>query len=213
MTHTQRHIYIYIDIPLCMYIYIEMHVYIYIHLYIYTYTYVCTHMQIFLMYVYVCNAMPCHVPGRSWTLCLDGFFNVVPSNDSSSEPVLIWSEETAARTVSYSSLSSLLRKELFEFSGTAAGSSMFQSASGYDVWFMLNVWEIAKLRRYYLHGGRDEAATLSENIWGSCNRGLKPVPDAAEPSPVCAENFESEAGYTAALGHGLKEIQCDFASC
>ena len=67
----------------------------------------------------------------------------MPSNDSSSETLLMLSEEKAVRTIAYSSLSYSLRQELYKFNGTTAGSWMFPS-SGYDVWFMLNVWEITR---------------------------------------------------------------------
>ena len=59
---------------------------------------------------------------RSWSLWLDGFFNAVPSNDSSSETLLMLSEEKAVRTIAYSSLSYSLRQELYKFNGTTAGS-------------------------------------------------------------------------------------------
>ena len=84
---------------------------------------------------------------------------------------------------------------------------------------MLNAWEIEKLRRYYPHGGWDQAATLWENIWDLWNTGFKPIPDPAEPCPPCMENFASEAAWTAALEEferfqaicrGLEEIQSDF---
>ena len=83
----------------------------------------------------------------------------------------MWSEEKAVCTVSYDALPLLLRKELFKFNGTSAAFWMFQSVSGYDVWLIMNAREMGKLRRYYLHGGWDEAATLWRDIWDSWNTG------------------------------------------
>ena len=41
---------------------------------------------------------------------------------------------------------------------------MYHSVAGYDVWFVMNAWEMAKLRRYYLHGGWDGAADVWETF-------------------------------------------------
>ena len=63
----------------------------------------------------------------------------------------------------------------------------------------MNAWEMAKLRRYYLHGGWDEAATLWQDIWDSWNTGLKPIPDPVETPLARSEDFSCSESYTAAL--------------
>ena len=39
----------------------------------------------------------------------------------------------------------------------------------------MNAWEMAKLRRYYLHGGWDGAADMWDNVWESWKSGFKPI--------------------------------------
>ena len=84
----------------------------------------------------ICQEVLCSklLSGRSWSLWLDGFFNILPTDNVSSGPLLMRSEEEAVNPVSYNALPLLLRKELFKFDGTLAASWMFQSVAGYDVW-------------------------------------------------------------------------------
>ena len=79
--------------------------------------------------------------GRSWSLWLDGFFNV-PEEDDCSESRLMWSEEKAVNPLAYDSLPLRLRKVIFKSNGFSATSWRYQPAAGYDVWFVMSAWEM-----------------------------------------------------------------------
>ena len=87
----------------------------------------------------------------------------------------MWSEEKAVHPLAYDSLPLRLRKEIFKSSGVSATSWRYQPVAGYDVWFVMNAREMAKLRRYYLHGEWGGAADLWNNVWKSWKSGFKPV--------------------------------------
>ena len=76
----------------------------------------------------------------------------------------MWSEEKAVHPLAYDSLPLPLRKEI-KSSGVLATSWRYQPVAGYDVWFVMNAWEMAKLRRYYLLGEWDGGFDMWNDIW------------------------------------------------
>ena len=157
-------------------------------------------------------------PGRSWSLWLDGFFNI-PKAENRSETRAMWSEEKAVHPLEYDPLPLLLRKEMYKSCGVSATSWRYQPVAGYDVWFVMNAWEMAKLRRYYLHSDLEAGTDTREEIWRSWQSGFKPIPDPCEPSKVYAEDFTCPKEFAAALKQyekmqavcrELTQIQHDF---
>ena len=58
----------------------------------------------------------------------------------------MWSEEKAVHPLAYDSLPLRLRKEIFKSRGVSAASWRYQLVAAYDVWLVMNAWEMAKLR-------------------------------------------------------------------
>ena len=63
----------------------------------------------------------------------------------------------------------------------------------------MNAWEMAKLRRYYLHGEWDDGVHMWNDIWESWQSGFKPIPDPHQPSAGYAEDFSCLKDFEAAL--------------
>ena len=59
-------------------------------------------------------------------------------------PARMWSEEKGVYVTPFSHLPCSLKEEACRAVGVTADKWMFQPASGYSVWFMLNAWEMAK---------------------------------------------------------------------
>ena len=76
----------------------------------------------------------------------------------------------------YKDLPVTLRREFYECFGVTPRTWLFQPAAGYTCWFMLNAWEMAKLRTYYLHGPFDDGVEVWEAMMQDWCRGPHPVP-------------------------------------
>ena len=159
-------------------------------------------------------------PGRAWTLWLQGFFDVPVQGDCEARvPARMWSEEKGVYVTPFNHLPCSLQEEACRAVGVAADNWMFQPASGYSVWFMLNAWEMAKLRAYYLHGPWQDAVELWTGVWSSWLQGPHPFPETTAPSMPCCSDFrnsldfdEARKAFDAALQFHLRmsEIRTDF---
>ena len=133
-----------------------------------------------------------------------GFCDVPVQGDCEARvPARMWSEEKGVYITSFGHLPCSLKEEARRAVGVTADNWMFQPASGYSVWFMLNAWEMAKLRAYYLHGPWQDAVELWTGVWSSWLQGPHPFPETTAPSMPCCSDFRNSLGQTllGAEGH------------